>query len=116
GRAAPCLIVKGRKVVGQFSTEFVDAGHDQFPVGAVFQTCVFADLLVVLVTGKVHAKDRVVVVGAGKFGGGIGDQHLDQLFDVNPTLADNLYANSLRDVSILDDRSIFFWHGIFLSS
>src|SRR5216117_193782 len=49
-----------------FTTQFVDTRHDQLPMGAILQACVLADLLVVFVSGKVHAKDGVVIIGAGK--------------------------------------------------
>src|SRR5260370_9240867 len=70
-------------------------------MGSIFQPRIFADFFIVLVPGKVHAQDGVVVVCAGKFRRGLGDEHLDELVDIHATSANNLDANTLRHIARL---------------
>ena len=70
------------EVVREFASQFIDAGHDQLEVCTVLKTRILADLLVVLVTGKMHSQDRVVVIRAGEFGCSVRNQYLDELIHV----------------------------------
>ena len=108
-RAATGLIVEGWKVIRQFTTQLVNARYYQLPMGSVFETSVFTDLLVILVPGKMHSQDCVVVIGAGKFGGCIGNQHLDQLLHIDATRADHFNSHSLRNVA-----RFHHWHILLL--
>jgi hypothetical protein len=89
------------EIVGQVAAQFVNAWNNQLPVSAVFQPGVFADFLVIFMSGKVHPKDGVVVIGAGEFRRGVGDQHLDEFVDIDAASADDLDAYALRHVAWL---------------
>src|SRR5690242_2238944 len=43
GGAASRLVMEGGQIVGQFASELVDAGDDQFPMGAILEPCVLTD-------------------------------------------------------------------------
>src|SRR5260370_1721759 len=101
GRTTTGLIMKFLEIVRKLTAKFINARNDQLPMSPVFESRVFADLLVVLVSGKVHAQDRVVVVCAGELRRGVGDQHLDKLLHIHAASADDLNANPLRYVARL---------------
>ena len=48
---ATCLIVEFSQVVRKAAAEFVDARHNQFPMGTVLQPSILANFLVVLMPG-----------------------------------------------------------------
>src|SRR5260370_21666203 len=70
-------------------------------MGAVFQPRVLADFLVVLISSQVHAKNRVVVIRAGKLSCGVGNQHFDQLFYIYAARADDFNTDALGHVTRL---------------
>src|SRR5437870_883600 len=70
------------EIVGKLPAELIDSRNNEFPMGAVFQSRILANLFVVFVTCQMHAQNRVVVVGAGKLGRRIGDEHLDEFLYV----------------------------------
>lgn len=100
-RGASGLIVERGQIVRQFAAQFVNSRDDQFPVRAIFQACVLANLLVVFVARKVHAEDGVIVVGAREFRGSVGNEHLNQFLDVHAARANHFHAHALRYVAML---------------
>src|SRR5947209_9829365 len=46
-----------------------------------------------------HSQDGVVIIRAGKFRGGICDQHLDEFLHIHAARANHFHSHSLRDVS-----------------
>src|SRR5579872_3165767 len=81
------------------SAEFVDSGHDQLPMRTILQASIFADFLIVFITRQIHSENRVVVICTREFGGGIGDKHLNQFFDIHSTSANYLHAHTMVYVS-----------------
>ena len=100
-----CLIVERRQIVRQFAAKFINTGNDELPVGAIFEPRIFADLFVVLVSGQMHAQNCVVVVGAGELSCRIGNEHLDQLFNIHAARAYDLNANAGSHVALFDDSA-----------
>jgi hypothetical protein len=103
------LIMEGLEIVRQFAAELINSRHNQFPMGTIFQSCILANLFVIFVAGEVHSKDRVIVIGAGEFRGSVGDQHLDQLGNVDATSGNYFYSDSLCDVSVLYDWGVLLF-------
>src|SRR5206468_5517417 len=93
------LVMKLWKAIRQVSAQFINTWNNQFPMGAVFQPRVLTDFLVVLKSSQVHAKNRVVVICAGKLSRSVGNQHLDQLLYVYAASADDLNTDALRHVA-----------------
>ena len=79
-------------------------------MGAVFEARVLANLFVIFVAGKVHAKNGVVVIGAGKFCGGISNELFNQQIDVNPARLDHFHSDALGNITRFNDRDVLVWH------
>src|SRR5262249_32202310 len=102
------LIVKLPQIVRKIPAELVDPRHNQLPVCPVLQPRILADFLVVLMSCKVHAQDRVIVIRTRKLGRCVGYQHLDELVDVHAAGANHLDAHSFCNITRL--YRIFLGH------
>lgn len=85
-------------------SEFVHARRDEFEVCSVFETCVFGDLLVVLMTSEVHPEVRVVVIRRELRADRI-DQLLAEFLGIDAALAERFHPDTVARISRIDSAS-----------